>query len=91
MPGIGPIVVDGPLAAGLAEAAGHLAGGLSRTLERAGLARAEAEAWEARIREGAFLAGAHVLQAQVDGARDVLLRTGARDVVVGTWPDWRPS
>ena len=37
MPGIGPIVADGPLAAELAEAAGHLAGGVSRTLERAGL------------------------------------------------------
>ncbi len=37
MPGIGPIVADGPLAAGLGEAAGHLAGGLARTLEAAGL------------------------------------------------------
>src|SRR5262245_38897361 len=30
MPGIGPIVADGPLAAGLGEAAGHVAGGLAR-------------------------------------------------------------
>ena len=34
LPGIGPIVADGPLAAGLAEAAGHVAGGIARTLER---------------------------------------------------------
>ena len=34
MPGIGPIVADGPLAASLAEAAGHVAGGIARTLER---------------------------------------------------------
>src|SRR5688500_6738740 len=31
MPGIGPIVADGPLAAGLGEAAGHMAGGISPT------------------------------------------------------------
>ena len=37
MPGIGPIVADGPLAAGLGEAAGHLAGGVARTLETAGV------------------------------------------------------
>ncbi|MGH9256628.1 MAG: hypothetical protein ACRD3C_18870 [Vicinamibacterales bacterium] len=87
MPGIGPIVADGPLAAGLGEAAGHLAGGVSRTLEGAGLSHAEAEQWEARIRAGAFLVGAHVGPAHVDGARDVLLRAGGREVTVGTWPD----
>src|SRR6187431_2978002 len=32
MPGIGPIVADGPLAAGLAEAAGHAAGGVAARL-----------------------------------------------------------
>src|SRR4030095_13148275 len=37
MRGIGPIVADGPLAAGLGEAAGHLAGGVAGTLETAGL------------------------------------------------------
>src|SRR3989338_8324388 len=58
MPGIGPIVADGPLAAGLGEAAGHLAGGLARTLERAGLGHGDARAWEDRIRAGALLVGA---------------------------------
>jgi hypothetical protein len=87
MPGIGPIVADGPLAAGLGEAAGHLAGGISRTLEATGLPRVEAEQWEERIRSGAFLVGAHVQGAQVDGARDVLLNAGGRDVRVGTWPE----
>ena len=87
MPGIGPIVADGPLAAGLGEAAGHLAGGVSRTLEAAGIPRSEAEHWEARIGEGAILVGAHTKPAEVDGARDVLHRTGGRQIVVGTWPD----
>ena len=86
MPGIGPIVADGPLAAGLGEAAGHLAGGIARTLERAGLARDVAETWEAQIRAGAFLVGAHVQQNGVDGARDLLARSGGQQVAVGTWP-----
>ena len=85
--GIGPIVADGPLAAELAEAAGHLAGGLSRTLERAGLPRPAAEQWEALIRGGAILVGAHVLQEQVDAAREIMLRHGSRGVVAGFWPD----
>ncbi len=43
LPGIGPIVADGPLAAGLGEAAGHAAGGLAKILERVGLPTDEAE------------------------------------------------
>ena len=86
MPGIGPIVADGPLAAELAEAAGHLAGGVSRTLERAGLPHPEAEQWEASIRAGAILVGAQ-LQVQVDGATEVMRRNGSRGLVAGIWPD----
>lgn len=87
MPGIGPIVADGPLAAGLGEAAGHLAGGMAGTLERAGLARADAQHWESQIRAGAFLVGAHVQPGGVDGARDVLAQAGGREVTVGSWWD----
>lgn len=87
MPGIGPIVADGPLAAGLGEAAGHLAGGIARTLEHAGVARAEAHEWEAAIRAGAFLVGAHVETGHVEGARDVLTRAGGRRLAVGSWQD----
>jgi hypothetical protein len=87
MPGIGPIVADGPLAAGLGEAAGHLAGGLGRMLEHAGLPRADAHEWESQIRGGAFLVGAHVAPHDVERARDVLRRAGGRRVAVGTWED----
>jgi hypothetical protein len=87
MPGIGPIVADGPLAARLGEAAGHLAGGIAGTLEHAGLPKTDAQQWETRIRGGAFLVGAHVQEHQVDGARDVLARAGGNDVVVGSWPE----
>ena len=87
MPGIGPIVVDGPLAAGLGEAAGHLAGGIARTLESAGLPRSDAEQWESRIHGGAFLVGAHVQEHQVAGAREALAGAGGSHVLAGTWPD----
>ena len=87
MPGIGPIVADGPLAAGLGEAAGHLAGGIAGTLENAGLTRTDAQQWEARIRGGALLVGAHVQEDQINGARDVLECAGGNHVTVGTWPE----
>ena len=87
MPGIGPIVVDGPLAAGLGEAAGHVAGGIARTLHHAGLERDEAERWESRIEQGAILVGAHVDVAGAAAARDVLARSGASSVAEATWED----
>jgi hypothetical protein len=87
MPGIGPIVADGPLAAGLGEAAGHLAGGVRRTLEQAGLSHAVAEDWSARVHAGAFLVGAHVPREGVDAARSAFQAAGAAAVDVGTWSD----
>jgi hypothetical protein len=87
MPGIGPIVADGPLAAGLAEAAGHVAGGVARTLERAGMDRAEASEWESKIKNGSLLVGAHVDAATIESARRVLTGTGAERVVKVDWTE----
>jgi hypothetical protein len=87
MPGIGPIVADGPLSAGLGEAAGHLAGGVAGTLETAGLSAGAAKEWETRIAAGDFLVGAHVQPPQVTGARDVMRQAGGQEVTVGSWPD----
>jgi hypothetical protein len=87
MPGIGPIVADGPLAAGLGEAAGHLAGGLARTLERAGLDRDAAAAWETQIGNGSVLLGVHVDTGAVAPVQDALTRRGGTHVAVGTWAD----
>jgi hypothetical protein len=86
MPGIGPIVADGPLAAGLGEAAGHLAGGVAGTLERAGLSPDTAQHWETRVREGAILVGAHVQDSQVRGAYEVMAAAKGQEIVVGAWP-----
>ena len=85
MPGIGPIVADGPLAAELGEAAGHLAGGLARVLTRAGLSEAEAKAWEGRIKAGALLLGAHTETALLTSVQDAVYASGASNVAVGRW------
>ena len=91
IPGVGPIVADGPLAAALGEAAGHAAGDIGRALENAGLDGDEARRWEKRIEGGAFLVGAH-LEARIDrppveAVRDVLLNHGGSPVAAGTWQD----
>lgn len=85
MPGIGPIVADGPLAAGLGEAAGHLAGGIARMLTRAGLPEAEADAWQTRIEDGAFLIGVHTEPGSVARMKDTLQQEGATRLAVGSW------
>jgi hypothetical protein len=87
MPGIGPIVADGPLAAGLGEAAGHLAGGLERTLRRAGLSDRDAAEWASKIEQGAFLLGAHTEDRSVAHIRDVMTQNDAARVALGNWED----
>ncbi len=87
MPGIGPIVADGPLAASLAEAAGHAAGGIARTLEEAGLDRTEGETWESQIQRGALIVGAHTSADTVSMVRQVLTDAGAVRVASLQWPD----
>jgi homoserine kinase len=87
LPGVGPIVADGPLAAGLGEAAGHVAGGIARALHHAGLERQEAERWQEQIEQGAILIGAHVDAATVPAARDIFQRNRAVSVTEATWSD----
>jgi hypothetical protein len=87
LPGIGPIVAGGPLAADLGEAAGHLAGGVAKALEHAGLDEATAERWESRVAAGAVLIGVHVAdRAAVDGVLTTLSAEGAADVATVSWP-----
>jgi len=87
LPGVGPIVADGPLAAGLGEAAGHLAGDIGRMLARAGMPRDEAEMWEARIKTGAVLLGAHTDRDRVGQVATALEEHGAQHVAIGTWSE----
>lgn len=85
LPGIGPIVADGPLAAGLGEAAGHVAGGLARMLERVGLSAEEADAWQARVEAGAVLVGAHTDAGGAAAAAEALRSHGAVKTAHGVW------
>jgi hypothetical protein len=85
MPGIGPIVADGPLAAGLGEAAGHLAGDIGRMLRKAGMPEGESEAWESRIEAGAVLLGAHATDANVQTVRGIVQQNGPVETALGEW------
>lgn len=85
MPGIGPIVTAGPLAADLGEAVGHVTGGFGSTLEKAGLSKAQAAAWQSRIRQGAVLLGVHTQPQELLRVRQALEQCGADEVVMATW------
>jgi hypothetical protein len=85
LPGIGPIVADGPLAAGLGEAAGHVAGGLARVLERVGLSPEDAQMWQSRVEEGAVLVGAHTDTARAPAAAETMSTNGAARTAHGLW------
>jgi hypothetical protein len=85
MPGIGPIVADGPLAAELAEAAGHAAGSIARSLRKGGLDERAAEEWESHIQSGAIAVGAHVEADGVAAVRDALSDAGALRVAELDW------
>jgi len=85
MPGIGPIVADGPLATELAEAAGHAAGSIARSLRKGGMDEATSDEWEERIEAGAIAVGAHVASDGVTAARDALSAAGAVRMAELAW------
>ena len=85
MPGIGPIVAAGPLAAELGEAAGHVAGSLASVLTSAGLPQESAEALQEQVAQGAVLLGVHAAASDVDRVRESLLAAGATQLEMVTW------
>lgn len=85
MPGIGPTVMGGPLAAELGEAAGHAAGGIVEILQRAGIARHRAEDLERYVRHGALLFGVHAIALDVETVRVTLERSGALQIEIAHW------
>ena len=86
MPGIGPIVAAGPLAAELGELAGHAAGSLASVLASAGLPHERAEALQREVARGGVLLGVHVTAPDVDRVRDSLSAAGATAIEMVTWP-----
>jgi len=85
MPGIGPIVAAGPLAAELGDAVGHAAGSLASVLTSAGLPQEPAETLQREVAQGAVLLGAHVAASDVDRVRDSLSAAGATQLEMVTW------
>jgi hypothetical protein len=85
MPGIGPIVAAGPLAAGMGEAAGHLAGGVRTVLSHAGVDEERARDLERAVEQGSVLMGVHVRSGDVARIRRILEEGRARTVDEAQW------
>lgn len=86
MPGIGPIVTAGPLAAELGEIAGHAAGSLASVLTSAGLPHERAEALQRDVAAGAVLLGVHVPASDVTRVQESLSASGGKAIEALTWP-----
>jgi len=85
MPGIGPILAAGPLAAELGEAAGHAAGSLASVLKSNGLPQERAETLQREVARGAVLLGIHIVPTDVDRVRASLSAAGATQLEMVTW------
>jgi hypothetical protein len=87
LPGSGALVAAGPLAAELGEAAGHAAGDLKATLEKAGLSEEEAAQWQSKIQAGAVLLGVHARAVSGADVESVLARHSGGKVIHTQWED----
>jgi len=85
MPGIGPVVAAGPLAAELGEVTGHAAGSLASVLTAAGLPEERAAALERGVASGAVLLGVHSEPVDVDRITASLSDAGASRLETVTW------
>lgn len=82
IPGIGPFLAAGPIVALLAGVgAGGVLGGIAGALVGMGIPEYEAKRYEGRVKEGGILMSVHSDNSEwTDRAKDILERTGARDV-----------
>ena len=87
LPGIGPIVAAGPLAAGLGEAAGHVAGGIATALTGSGIPEDRAEALQAAVENGAILLAVHTVHARIDVIQSILQSAGATEIETANWEE----
>jgi hypothetical protein len=85
LPGIGPIVSAGPLAADFGEAAGHMAGGVASVLHRAGIPELQAAEWQREVAHGAVLLGVHTTPAEAAAVTSVLQTQGATGIALAEW------
>ena len=84
IPGIGPILAVGPLAAGLMGAGlGAAAGGITGALKGRNVPENDAQRFAEAVRAGGILVTVYVPDDRVDEAADLLDRNGAVDVEEG--------
>lgn len=88
IPGIGPVLAAGPIAAALGGAGiGAIAGGLVGALTVWGFSEAEAREYESRVRQGDILLTVDLANDQADRAEDILRRNGGNGVSTVTRRD----
>jgi hypothetical protein len=81
LPGIGPIVAAGPIAAALTGAGlGAAAGGLIGSLAKMGVPADHAEQYEAAVRRGGTLVAVHVADADTGRVESILSRQGSMEI-----------
>lgn len=77
IPGVGPIIAAGPIAATLT---GVVTGGIAGSLVDYGIPEARGEYYEEQVRQGGILLTVRAGNEQVDDAASVMRRYGAEDV-----------
>lgn len=82
IPGLGPFIAAGPIVSALAGAgAGGAIGGIAGALMGMGIPEYEAKGYEESVKRGGILLSAHTDNPEMaDRARDILKRTGAKDI-----------
>jgi hypothetical protein len=82
IPGVGPLIVAGPIVAAFAGlGVGGAVGGIIGALVGMGIPEYEAKRYEGRIKEGGVLLSVHCdTSAQIASAKDLLKQTGAQHI-----------
>jgi hypothetical protein len=82
IPGVGPLVAAGPIAAALSGAAvGGAVGGIAGTLIGLGIPEYEAKRYEGKVRAGACLISVHTENSQeAKRAKEIFEQAGAEDI-----------
>ncbi|GGA80548.1 hypothetical protein GCM10011507_34710 [Edaphobacter acidisoli] len=89
IPGVGPLIVAGPIIAALAGlGAGGAVGGIVGALVGLGIPEYEAKRYEGAVKDGGILLSVHCdVSEQVDLAKAALKDTGAHDIAVASESD----